>query len=119
MELWNGLIVFLGTRDIEKSHRFYNELLELELYKDQGLCRIYNVPGGGKIGFCSHIEVLNSPKSPIITLLTDDVDSIYKRLMENDVPVFGLPSKNERFDIYHFFARDPDGYTIEVQRFLG
>ena len=30
----------------------------------------------------------------------------------------GSHRRNERFDIYNFFARDPDGYLVEIQRFL-
>jgi hypothetical protein len=28
------------------------------------------------------------------------------------------PATKETFNIYHFFLRNPDGYLIEVQRFL-
>jgi hypothetical protein len=27
------------------------------------------------------------------------------------------PTYNERYQIYHLFARDPNGYLIEIQRF--
>jgi len=28
------------------------------------------------------------------------------------------PSVNERFGIYHFFLKDPDGHRVEIQKFL-
>lgn len=118
MKAWDGLIIFLGTKDIEKCHEFYNGLLGFELYKDQGACRIYNIPGGGRIGFCSHIEVMHGERSPIITLLTDEVDIIYNNLKNNGTYMISIPNTNQRFNIYHFFAKDPDGYTVEIQRFL-
>lgn len=34
---WDGLIVFLGTDDMEATEGFYGRLLGLPLYKDQGL----------------------------------------------------------------------------------
>jgi catechol 2,3-dioxygenase-like lactoylglutathione lyase family enzyme len=28
------------------------------------------------------------------------------------------PTMNTTYNIYHFFMRDPDGYLVEIQRFL-
>lgn len=115
---WNGLIMFLGTDNLENSHRFYHELLGLPMYKDQGLCRIYDVPGGGKLGFCSHIKILRDYKSPIITLLTDEVDDVYNRLIKAGMKIEESPKFNPKFNIYHFFIEDPSGYSVEIQKFL-
>jgi len=97
---------------------FYRENLKLELYKDQGLCRIYRVPGGGIIGFCTHMEVTNRGKSPILTFLSEDVDGWHSYLKKMGVKMESGPKVNPRFNIYHFFLTDPDGYTVEIQRFL-
>lgn len=115
---WDGVISFFGTDNLEETHKFYNEILDLPLYKDQGVCRIYTVPGGGKIGFCSHMAVTHQGKSPIITLLTDDVDGVYDRLLKADYDIPEPPTENKQFKIYHFFMSDPNGYTVEIQRFL-
>ncbi len=115
---WEGSIVFVGITDMDKTDSFYREKLGLELYKDQGLCRIYKVPGGGMLGFCTHQEVVSRDKSPIITLLTPDVDACYKALRKMGIKVDEEPKSNPRFKIYHFFLQDPDGYTVEIQRFL-
>jgi predicted enzyme related to lactoylglutathione lyase len=114
---WGGLIVFLGSVDLEATHQFYNRLLALPLYKDQGRCRIYHIPGGGCIGFCSHMPVVKAKKAPILTLLTEDVDGAWKLLHSagmNPHP----PAVNPQFRIYHFFCHDPNGYLVEIQRFL-
>lgn len=115
---WDGMIVFLGTVDLEATDHFYREILGFELYKDQGLCRIYSVPGGGKIGFCSHLEPIYGDKSPIITFVTDKVDDFYERLSKMSDKVIASPKVNPRFDIYHFFTEDPSGYTVEIQKFI-
>ena len=115
---YEGMIVFLGTDNLENTHSFYHDTLGLPLYKDQGLCRIYDVPGGGKIGFCEHMDISKSGKSPIITLLIDDVDGVYKRLSEKGVKIEKEPGVNPKFNIYHFFAKDPNGYYVEIQKFL-
>ncbi|MFO7952124.1 MAG: VOC family protein [Bacillota bacterium] len=115
---FNGSIIFLGASDLERTDNFYREILGFELYKDQGLCRIYQVPGGGMIGFCTHQEVFSRGESPIITFLTSDVDGWYKKLIQEGFKMKNKPKTNPRFNIYHFFLSDPDGYTVEIQRFL-
>jgi len=116
---FDGLITFFGTRDLEATHYFYAGLLGLELWLDQGLCRIYRVRPGAYLGFCEHMPEVPPEQSPIVCLVTDDVDGRHADLVAAGVPVDGPPRVNPRFGIYHFFSRDPNGYRVEVQRFLG
>jgi len=115
---FSGSIVFFGTSDLEETNRFYHGMLGLALYKDQGLCRIYRAPGGGMIGFCTHMAVTAREKSPILTFLAEDVDGWYTSLKERGAVMEGGPKTNPRFNIYHFFLADPDGYSVEIQHFL-
>ncbi|MDA0653066.1 MAG: VOC family protein, partial [Proteobacteria bacterium] len=48
---------------------------------------------------------------------SDDVDNWYERLKAKGVAIEAPPSENARFNIYHFFLRDPDGYKLEIQTF--
>jgi len=114
---YDGLIIFLGTDDLEATHNFYSDVLGLPLYKDQGACRIYDIPGGGRLGFCTHIPVTKAEKSPIITLLTEDVDAVHTSIQQTGQNL-DPPRINPRFKVYHFFATDPNGYWVEIQRFL-
>lgn len=115
---WDGLVAFMHTSDLESTHRFYHEILGLPLYRDQGACRIYRVRTDSYLGFCTHFPKTN-PDGIILTLLTDDVDDLYERLCTApEVQVQEPPKVNSRFAIYHFFVRDPDGYKIEIQKFL-
>jgi len=98
--VWNGNIIFFGVKDLKSVDSFYRKELELSLYKDQGLCKIYSIPGGGKIGFCTHMEKNIANKSPIITLLTDDVDEVYQRLKGSQCEVLKPPKYNHDFNIY-------------------
>lgn len=116
--MWSDSIVFFGTDDLEETHTFYTQSLHLTLEKDQGLCRIYRVNGGGCLGFCSHLPVVHLERSPIITLIIDDVDSLYNRLKKEGCRVLHPPKENPTFSIYHFFLKDPSGYLVEIQRFL-
>lgn len=117
MTMQAGFIAFFGTKDLEVTHGFYSNLLGLPLVIDQGTCRIYRAPGGGFIGFCEHLEVCQAGRAPIITLVTDDVDGVYETLIQAGTKVSSEPKFNENYGIYHFFAQDPQGYTVEIQRF--
>ena len=58
-------------------------------------------------------------ESPVIlTLVSQEVDAWYEYLAAKGAEVTQRPVLNERYNIYHFFVRDPDGYLVEVQRFL-
>jgi len=48
------IIHFYKVDDLAKAKRFYQNILGWNLYKDQGLCHIYDVHLLGKIGFCTH-----------------------------------------------------------------
>lgn len=112
------LITFLGTKDLKLTSNFYVDKLGLTLYKDQGICVIFNINKYGKIGFCEHMPILHNEKSPIITLVTEYVDEIFSRLVKNGISINEKPKYNQKFGIYHFFFKDPNGYTIEIQKFL-
>lgn len=91
----------------------------MPLYKDQkGICKIFTISEESKIGFCSHMPTTFKEKSPIITLIVEDVDKMYKELLDKHIEVKEPPKLNTTFKIYHFFLNDPNGYTIEIQKFL-
>jgi catechol 2,3-dioxygenase-like lactoylglutathione lyase family enzyme len=115
---FNEFITFFGCKDLKETSNFYQNILGLTLYKDQKICLIFNINKHSKIGFCKHIPVIHTEKSPIITLVTDDVDEIYTILINKGLKISESPKLNEKFKIYHFFFEDPNGYTIEIQRFL-
>lgn len=114
--MYDGLITFFGTDDINKMHEFYNGLLGLPLYLDQGGCRLYSVPGGGILGFCEHIN--RDAGDTIITLVTDYVDRIYTMVCDEGYETDGKPRVTEKYGIYHCFTKDPDGHRLEIQKFL-
>lgn len=118
-------VTFLYVRDTEISWRFYGETLELPLVLDQGLARIYRVGSGDAfLGICKASGV-QQPPSPdraplglIFTFVTQDVDAWYERLRGRGVVFERAPQLNETYRIYNCFFRDPDGYLMEIQRFL-
>jgi catechol 2,3-dioxygenase-like lactoylglutathione lyase family enzyme len=109
-------ITFLHTNDLSETARFYDEILELPLVRDQGSCRIYKSSTSSYLGFCTHLDT-SSPEGIILTLVEDDVDSWYQQLIENGISIPAPPVQNSDYQIYHFFFKDPNGYTLEIQRF--
>lgn len=108
------VINFYKVSSLENTKKFYGEWLEFDLYKDQGKCLIYDV-GFGKLGFCTHFP---KEASGCITFVFEDrqkVDKYYNLLKEKCV--LEVPSYNEFFKIYHFFATDLNGLKVEFQCF--
>lgn len=112
-----SLIHFYGCKDLQETKEFYVDLCELTLFKDQEKCHIYALSSTAMIGFCLHLDVLHQEKSPIITFVVEDVGTIHQRVLDaNKQP--GDITINEFFKLEHFFMKDPNGYTVEVQRFI-
>lgn len=110
-------ITFIYTTDLIQTGQFYEEKIGLKLALDQGKCRIYHVSPDGFLGVCS-CEEPREPNGIIITFVTEDVDGWYQRLLSAGVEIEKAPARNDAFQIYHCFLRDPNGYLIEIQRFL-
>lgn len=111
-------ITFLYVRDLQRSGRFYHDILGLPLVLDQGSCRIYRVTGDSAfLGICLGETSETSRDGLIFTVVASDVDGWYQRVTSRGWTCEHAPRVNERFGIYHFFVRDPDGYLVEIQRF--
>jgi catechol 2,3-dioxygenase-like lactoylglutathione lyase family enzyme len=118
-------VTFLYVRDTEVSYRFYGETLELPLVLDQGAARIYRIGSGDAfLGVCKASAVQQPPRPDraplglIVTFVTQEVDEWYERLRSKGVVFEKAPQLNEAYRIYNCFFRDPDGYLLEIQRFL-
>jgi catechol 2,3-dioxygenase-like lactoylglutathione lyase family enzyme len=116
------LVLFLYTADLPRTADFYENSLGLPLVLDQGACRIYGVSATGFVGFCQQGTAVGrtvaNPEGVIITLVSEDVDGWYERLRGRGVAIEKPPTLNETYNIYHLFVRDPNGYLVEIQRFL-
>jgi catechol 2,3-dioxygenase-like lactoylglutathione lyase family enzyme len=113
-------ITFLYTADLAASARFYEDVLGLTLARDQRTCRIYHVSGDAYLGICQRDDARPDPtrRDIIVTLVTPDVDDWYTTLQARGVTFEKPPEVNPAYQIYHCFLRDPNGYLIEIQRFL-
>ncbi|MBN1582557.1 MAG: VOC family protein [Anaerolineae bacterium] len=115
-------ITFLYTRDLQTTAQFYETVLGLSLVLDQGACRIYRITADAYLGVCERDNALRQPtdgsSNVIFTLVTPEVDAWYTHLETLGVVFEQKPVFDERYGIYHCFLRDPNGYLIEIQRFL-
>ncbi len=117
-------ITFIYVSDLLISTLFYEEILGLRLWKDQQSCRIYEIKGGAYIGICQSSDTSKGRvegtvhSNLILTLVTDEVDNWFYHLQSQGVQFEKTPETNPKYNIYHCFLRDPDGYLIEIQQFL-
>lgn len=110
-------VVFLSVSNLDESTKFYGEQLGLRLARDQGTCRIFHLSGNSYVGICQGVTP-EGHDGLTLTMISDDVDGWYKRLHSLKVKIKNPPKLNEKYMIYHFYLEDPDGYTIEIQRFV-
>jgi hypothetical protein len=108
-------IVFFKTKKLEELKKFYIEEVGASMWMDQGDCVILRF-GTFLFGFCQR------DKADLDALITffyekkEAVDRAYEKFKETAV---SPPKMNPNYPIYNFFARDPEGRTIEFQYFTG
>ncbi|MBD3334931.1 MAG: VOC family protein [Candidatus Eisenbacteria bacterium] len=116
-------ITFIYTADMKASIDFYENKLELPLALDQGGCRIYRLAAGAYLGVCLRDAASLQAPDPgrrgiIVTIVTPDVEEWFAFLQDKGVSFETEPQENEDYGIVHAFLRDPNGYLIEIQRFI-
>jgi len=114
---FDQVVTFLAVSDVDRSSILYGDVLGLEMVLDQVDCRVFRVCRDGFLGVCQRPDA-PKPAATIVTLVTDDVDGWHDRLVAAGVTCDRPPQRNERYDLYHAFYRDPDGHVIEIQTFL-
>lgn len=118
MPHFDSQLTFCYTDNLQRTSEWYQKVLGLELAIDQGKCHILRVTPQSFLGICERDAVSIHHENVILTFVTDDVDAWYDRLLRYKAIVVDEPKENPAYNIYHFFARDPNGYRIEIQRFL-
>ncbi|RBI64054.1 VOC family protein [halophilic archaeon] len=107
-------VVFFASEDRERTVSFYTDRLGADVWLEQPDCTVLKYDNM-LFGFC---ERESADTDATVTFVTDDragVDALHEELADR---ARGDPVENERYDIYQFFADDPEGRTVEVQTFL-
>jgi catechol 2,3-dioxygenase-like lactoylglutathione lyase family enzyme len=107
-------IIFLSTQRRDEIVEFYTGRLGMNVWIEQEDCTILR-QDNLILGFC---EREKADTGGIITFWygnNQEVDAEYAKFQDL---AEGPPQVNEKYNIYHFFFRDPEGRRLEVQRFL-
>ncbi len=108
----NG-IVFMHTKQLAPLTDFYTKRLDCNLWLEQPECKIFR-HGTFLFGFCRK----PAPRTdPMLTFVYDSpasVDRMYDRLADI---AEAKPKNNRTYNIYQFFAKDPEGRPLEFQHF--
>ncbi|MHA1943779.1 MAG: VOC family protein [Candidatus Thorarchaeota archaeon] len=107
-------IVFFRTARLEEIVDFYVNDIGMHIWLEQEDCTILS-HGNLLLGFC-HRDI--AEVEGMITFFypgEEDVNTMHKMLehIATSEPVI-----NERYQIYQFFAEDPEGRALEFQAFL-
>jgi|UniRef100_A0A7V3RHQ8 catechol-2,3-dioxygenase len=109
-----GGIVFFKTRTLDKIKDFYQRRIGMAVWLEQKDCVILKFENL-LLGFCQSEE---SETQGIITFYYENTDQVYGMYKKFRLEALGEPVVNEKYNIYHFFIKDPEGRTIEFQCFL-
>lgn len=106
-------IYFLKTGKLEEITEFYKEEIGCELWLEQEDCRIFK-HGNMLFGFCAGEKPDNKGIITFFYNSKEDVDRMFNRFGNI---AEGRPQNNNKYNIYHFFACDPEGRRVEFQYF--
>ncbi|MFW5922687.1 MAG: VOC family protein [Halodesulfurarchaeum sp.] len=107
-------IVFFGSETREDTVAFYTERVGADVWLEQSGCTILQYDNL-LFGFCDREPAETSGVVTFVTENRDGVDAFYEELSDR---ARAEPEVNEEYDIYQFFAEDPEGRTVEFQTFL-
>jgi lactoylglutathione lyase len=117
----DGLITFLYYDDLEKAEEFYRDVMGFDLVVDQGWAKILNVAEKAHVGLVDGNVGYHraSPTKPVmITIVVDDVDQWYEHMQKLGIETLNEPRDNEELSLRMFLLEDPEGYVIEIQKFI-
>ena len=119
-------LVFFRTANRERVVDWYREVVDADVWLEQPGCTIL-ARGDFRFGFCDAGDGDDAVDADadtatetegILTFVYSDragVDRAHDRVGD---AARERPHVNERYDIYQFFADDPDGRAAEFQTFL-
>lgn len=106
-------LIFLRTKEFDKIVKFYKDL-GMTTWKQQTGIEILS-HGNFLVGFQSSTEI---DKDCLLTFFYKDEDGVNGMYSQFKDIATTTPQINTRYNIYNFFATDPEGRKIEFQAFL-
>ena len=117
-----GGLTFLKTKEREKLVEFYMQKLGMRVWLEQDNISILS-HGNFLLGF-HQIQEGEEVGPEIAGMYTfvypsrHDVDVMYTKLKDANLPVDGPPRDNKKYGIYQFFSTDAEQRKLEFQAFL-
>lgn len=112
-----GGLVFLKTSNREAAVKFYMNRIGMAIWLEQPNITILS-HGNMVLGFHQTVDDGTPDLHGMYTFVypsIEQVDEMYRNLQDI---ADGCPRYNERYRIYQFFAKDPEGRNLEFQAFL-
>ena len=107
-------ILFLKTVDLKKTKDFYVREIGMTIWLEQKNISLLK-HGNLILGMHETGEVERFGLITFFYPTREEVDGMYKKLRDRAVHA---PRVNDQYNIYHFFAEDPEGRKLEFQAFL-
>lgn len=115
-----GGLTFLKTRDRPSMIRFYQSKINMKIWLEQPDITILSF--GNLLLGLNHKPDGDPDLDGCFTFVYPtkaEVDEVYARFQaDTATKPDGPPRINDRYQIYQFFARDPEGRLLEFQAFL-
>ena len=106
-------LIFLRTNELEMIVEFYKELGMSSWIQQEGIEILSH--GNFLVGFQSSTEL---DKDCLLTFFYKDEKRVNEMYSQFEDIATTTPKINSRYNIYNFFATDPEGRKIEFQAFL-
>lgn len=107
-------LIFLKCKDLSLCRDFYMNTVGMNVWLEQPqICILRH--GNFLIGFHETGEIDDGCLLTFYFETNEGVDEMYNKVKDT---ASSAPKVNEKYRIYNFFAKDPEGRDIEFQRFL-
>jgi nitroreductase len=106
-------IAFFKTKMLAELKSFYTDSIGCDVWLEQADCALFR-HGNFIFGFCQREEVDPGGMLTFFYKTREEVDLMYAKF--KDIAVTE-PADNDKYQIYQFFAQDPEGRMLEFQWF--
>ncbi len=108
-------LLFFKTKDLNKITEFYTKRIGARIWLGQPDCTVFK-HGNFLFGFCQKDDQPADTNGVLTFFFESDiqVDDRYDDLQDIATTE---PAYNDKYRVYQFFAKDPEGRTLEFQQF--
>lgn len=112
------MIVYFKVDEFEKCCEFASKILGFVSFKKSGNCEIFLDDSGiSGLGYCRAQGEDTASGGCLVSFAVEDVDGLYLKFKEAGYAITE-PKESAKHGVYHFYAADPAGNTLELMRFV-